>query len=127
MIYYVLGIIANKKLSAIKFFEKSLKYWSLPKHSYLCFKEIGIIYYYNDFFQKAKNYLHKAESLIKEEDQDMELLTFLGLVYYVEENNLKAKEYFEQALNKYTKWAWIKKDFIHSHLRAAEYKLKESG
>ena len=124
VIYYVLGLIINKKLNAIRFFEKSLSYWPLPKHSYLCNKEIGIIYYYNDFFQKAKYYLQKAESSIEENELDTELFTFLGLVYYTEEDNMKAKEYFEKALNRYGKFEWIKKDFIRSHLEAADYKIR---
>ena len=126
MICYVLGLITNKRLSAIKLFEKSLKYYSLPKHSYLCYKEIGIIYYYNDFFQKAKYYLHKAEALINEDERDTELLTFLGLVYYAEANYPAVKQYLEKALAKYGKFEWIKKDFIQTHLKASEF-MQNSG
>ena len=122
--YYLLGLIGNKKLYAIRFFEKSLNYWPLPKHSYLCFKEIGIIYYHNDFFEKAKCFLRKAEALTAQDELDVELLTFLGLVHYAQEDNLTAKRYFEMALSRYSKFEWIKKDFISTHLRAVEYKLK---
>ncbi len=123
MVYYFVGLINYRKISAINFFEKSLNYYSSPKHSYLCYKEIGIINYYNDRFQKAKFYLDKAEALINDKG-DAELFTFLGLVYYADGNYLSAKKYLEKALDKYGNFEWIKKEFIFSHLKATEYYLK---
>lgn len=121
--YYVLGILKYRRLAAVSCFEQSLKLDCPVSLQYLCYKEIGIVYYYNDFYDKSKFYLEKTFSLIKADGGDTELFTFIGLVHYAQSDFLKAKEYFEEALKKYKKWEWIKKDFICSHIKGCEYYL----
>lgn len=125
--YYMLGIFSAKKLKAVNFFEKSLEIYPTAILEYFCNRNIGVVYYYNDFFEKAKLHLLKAKSLINENEGDTELLTFLGLVYYTEANYQESKNYLEKALKKHGKYEWIKKSFIITHLKAIENFLNESG
>ena len=121
--YYALGILNYRRLAAVNFFEQSLKFDCPLPLQYLCYKEIGIVYYYNDFYDKSKFYLEKTLRLIEADEGDTELFTFLGLVHYAQDDFLKAKEYFEKALRKYKKFEWIKKEFISSHINGCEYYL----
>lgn len=125
VLYYVLGILRYRHLTAINFFEKSLKLDCPTSLRYLCYKEIGIVYYYNNSYNKSKLYLEKTLSLISDVGGDTELFTFLGLVYYAENDFLKAKKCFEEALRKYKKFEWIKRDYINSHIKGCEYYIEK--
>ncbi len=121
--YYIVALFHHRKLGAVNFFKKSLRHYNPISHQFLCYKDIGITYYYNDLYQKSTFYLAKALALTQNNQGDTEFFTFLGLVNYAQGDFLKAKEYFEEALKKYKKLEWIKKDFIYSHIKGCEYYL----